>query len=209
MENCRRGQPGCFACRGPAAFRFAAHQDQWGCSSSERFSRSEAENLFKEALAADGHYAPAHLGLARVAAERYEKEAVDLAQTAATEDPKLAAAHELLAYLALEDDDAKTAALEAHRALEISGEALDALAVLASIDWLRGDVTSSTLNAPSANEVGRPHTPQSIPLAPLRAAPAAISWKSIAATWKRWRSIAKASSSIPPIGRPTPSSAST
>jgi cellulose synthase operon protein C len=125
---------------------------EWGLLFLERFNRSEAENLLKEALAADAHYAPAHLGLARVAAERYEKEAVELAQTAALEDPHLAAAHELLAYLALEDDDAKTAALEAHRALDISSEALDGLAVLASIDWLRGDVTASALNAPLANQ---------------------------------------------------------
>src|ERR1700689_5152537 len=58
---------------------------EWGLLFLERFNRSEAENLFKEALAADAHYAPAHLGLARLAAERYEKDAVDLAQTAATE----------------------------------------------------------------------------------------------------------------------------
>jgi cellulose synthase operon protein C len=125
---------------------------EWGMLFLERFNRTEAENLFKEALDADLHYAPAHLGLARVAAERYDKEAVDFARAAASEDPHLAAAHELLAYLALEDDDAKTAALEAHRALDISTEALDALAVLASIDWLRGDVTSATLNAPLSNE---------------------------------------------------------
>ena len=51
-------------------------------------------------------------------------------------DPKLAEARELLAYLALEDDNPKRAAEQADLALAISNEALDALAIHATIDWL-------------------------------------------------------------------------
>ena len=45
-------------------------------------------------------------------------------------------AQELLAFLALEDGDRPRAAREADKALAISSEALDAMAVRASMDWL-------------------------------------------------------------------------
>src|SRR6185437_2961774 len=43
---------------------------------------------------------------------------------------------EILASVVLEDDDQKLAAKEAQKALVISPESLDAMSVLASIDWL-------------------------------------------------------------------------
>jgi cellulose synthase operon protein C len=109
---------------------------EWGRLFLERFNPAEAANLFQEALKLDGNYAPAYLGLARVAAEGYDKKAVDFAREALRRDPKLIEAHELLAYLALEDSNAKLATEEAQKALALSSEALDGLAVLASLDWL-------------------------------------------------------------------------
>ncbi len=111
---------------------------EWGLLFLERFNRGEAENLFNEALKLDGNYAPAYLGLARLAAERYDEGAVRYAKLALSHDAKYVEAHELLAYLALEDNDTKQAATEAQAALAISNEALDGMAVLASIDWLNG-----------------------------------------------------------------------
>jgi tetratricopeptide (TPR) repeat protein len=76
--------------------------------------------------------------LARVAALGFDKKAIELAKQALERDPKLYEAHELLAYLALEDNDPRTASEEAHKALDISSNALEGTAVLASIDWLNG-----------------------------------------------------------------------
>ena len=111
---------------------------EWGTLFFERFTPSEASKLFREALQLDENYAPAYLGLARVAADGYSKQAVELARAALTHDPKFAEAHEFLAYLALEDSNPKLAAEEADKALALSRESLDAMAVMASMDWLNG-----------------------------------------------------------------------
>jgi cellulose synthase operon protein C len=115
---------------------------EWGRLFFERFNPQEAVNLFEEALKIDDNYAPAYLGLARVAAEGYDQKAIDFARQALSHDAKLFEAHELLSYLALEDSDRKMAADEAQQALSISGEALDALSVLASMDFLDGKPSS-------------------------------------------------------------------
>lgn len=115
---------------------------EWGRLFLERFNPQEAVNLFEEALKIDENYAPAYLGLARVAAEGYDQKAIDFARQALSHDAKLFEAHELLSYLALEDSDRKAAADEAQQALSISGEALDALSVLASMDFLDGKPSS-------------------------------------------------------------------
>ena len=109
---------------------------EWGRLFLEHYQPSDAAQLYSEAIQVDGSYAPAYLGMARVFAQRFDKRAVDLAREALKRDPKLAAAHEVLGYLALEDNDPKTAREEVTQALNISPESLDGMAVLASIDWL-------------------------------------------------------------------------
>jgi tetratricopeptide (TPR) repeat protein len=115
---------------------------EWGRLFLMRFNKAEAANLFVDAIGVDPNYAPAYLGLARVASQSYEKKAVEFAHQALQHDPKLVEAQELLAYLALEDNDPQLATQEAHKALTISSEALDAMAVLASIDWLNDNPQS-------------------------------------------------------------------
>jgi cellulose synthase operon protein C len=115
---------------------------EWGRLFLERFNAQEAMNLFTEALKINEKYAPAYLGMARVMALSYDEKAVDLAQQAIEFDPKLYEAHEFLAFLALEDSDTAKATDQAHQALSISSEALDALAVLASIDFLNDQASS-------------------------------------------------------------------
>ena len=109
---------------------------RWGRFFLERFNKDEARGLFEEALEKDKNNAEATLGLAMFASEDYSTKAVELAQKAAELDPKLTEARELLAYLALEDNDEKKAADEADKALAISSEALQAMAIHATIDWL-------------------------------------------------------------------------
>ena len=111
----------------------------WGFLFLERFNAGEAANLFNEALKLDPSYAPAALGMARVAAEGYGKKAVEFAQEALRQDPKYVEAHEFLAFLALEDSNTSMAADEAQKAIALSPEALDGMAVLASMDWLKAD----------------------------------------------------------------------
>src|SRR5581483_8304544 len=115
---------------------------EWGRLYLDHYQPGDAAQLFEEAIEADPNYAPAYLELARVAAEGFDKKAVDFAREALQHDPKLVGAHELLAYLALEDNDSKTAADEAQKALALSSEALDGMAVLASIDWLNDNPES-------------------------------------------------------------------
>jgi tetratricopeptide (TPR) repeat protein len=74
-----------------------------------------------------------------VSAASFDKKAVDFAQMAIAHDPKFAEAHEFLAFLALEDNNTAMASDEAQKALSLSSESLDAMAVLASEDWLKGD----------------------------------------------------------------------
>src|SRR6185437_1338637 len=66
----------------------------------------------------------------------------EFAKKAIQLNPKLVAAQEFLAYLALEDNNVPRASEQAEKALQISPEALDALSVLATIDWM-ADKTNS------------------------------------------------------------------
>ena len=120
------------------AAKSAVVKTEWGNLFLEHYQPGDAATLFTEALAVDPGYAPAYLGLALAAAKNYDRRAPEAAQHALDLDPKLYQAHELLAYLALEDNEPKKAADEAQKALALSNEALDGMAVLASIDWLAG-----------------------------------------------------------------------
>ncbi|HMD47729.1 MAG TPA: hypothetical protein VKG79_01470, partial [Bryobacteraceae bacterium] len=114
----------------------ADYRVRWGLLFFERFNNEEAHNLFEEAVKIDDKNAQAYLGMARVESEGFSKHAVEAAQKAADLDPKLYQPHEQLAFLALEDSDEDTAAKQADLALAISGEALDAMAIHAAIDFL-------------------------------------------------------------------------
>ena len=115
---------------------------RWGRLFLDHFQPNDAAALFFEALAIKKDDAGALLGLALVAADKFDGKAVELADQALVADPKLTEAHVLLARLALEDDDTTRATEEADKALELSPHDLDAMAIHASIDWL-GDKTDT------------------------------------------------------------------
>ncbi|HEX3685487.1 MAG TPA: tetratricopeptide repeat protein [Bryobacteraceae bacterium] len=121
---------------------------EWGRMYLDHYQPGDAAKLFEEALEIDSNNAPAYLGLARVAAQAFDKRAVRLANQAMQHDAKFAEAHEFLAYLALEDGNPNLAATEAQQAIALSGEALDGMAVLASIDWLNGAGPDSKAQSP-------------------------------------------------------------
>jgi tetratricopeptide (TPR) repeat protein len=95
-----------------------------------------AADLFREALKIDPKNGPALVGLALIAADNWEQKAAELAASALKNDPKLVEAQELLARMALEDNNPEKARQEADKALAMSPEALDAMAIHATIDWM-------------------------------------------------------------------------
>jgi tetratricopeptide (TPR) repeat protein len=109
---------------------------RWGRLYLDHWQPVQAAGLFNEALAIKKDHAGAILGLALVAAEDFESRAADLAGKALEIDPKLLEAQELLARLALEDNNPGKAAGEAHKALAIDANSVQAKAILATIDWL-------------------------------------------------------------------------
>ena len=116
--------------------RNAEYRVRWGRLFLERYEPDDAAKLFNEALEIEPKRADALLGLALVAADGFEAQAVVFAHKALDADPHMTAAQELLARLALEDNDPAKAAVEAHKALDMSANAAQAKAILATIDWL-------------------------------------------------------------------------
>src|SRR5262249_52700256 len=102
-----------------------------------------AADLFNEALAIKKDDAEAELGLALIAADEFQGNAEKMAKQALESDPKLVGAQELLARIAREDNNAKKASEEAHKALDIDKDAPVAKGILAAIDYLKGKTESS------------------------------------------------------------------
>jgi tetratricopeptide (TPR) repeat protein len=109
---------------------------RWGMLLHERFNNPEAAGLFREALAKDPTNAEAYLGLAIVSADGFDGKAAEYAAKAIALDPKLAGAHELLADLALENDDRDAAIAEADKAIALEKDALDAMAIHAAVELI-------------------------------------------------------------------------
>jgi tetratricopeptide (TPR) repeat protein len=116
---------------------------RWGRMYLDHWQASEASGLFAEALKINENYAPALLGGALVSGEQFEGAAIKSAEKALAADPKLYEAYEVIARVHLEDADPKKAADAANAALKIYPEALDAMALLGTIDLLNDKKDSS------------------------------------------------------------------
>jgi len=114
----------------------ASLRDRWGFLFLERYNPPEANTLFAEATAIDDKNAMAALGMAMVAAAGFQSNANGFAQRALSLDPKLYQAHEVMAQVALEDNNDAKAAEAAKKAIDMSPDALDAMAIMATIDLL-------------------------------------------------------------------------
>jgi len=112
------------------------YRERWGRLYLEVGQEDDAAGLFNEALGIDKSNARAMVGLALIEAETYDSRAGDMARKALAIDPKLVEAQELLAQLALEDNNNARAIDEAKKALTLDTNAEQAKAVLATIDWL-------------------------------------------------------------------------
>jgi cellulose synthase operon protein C len=109
---------------------------RWGLLLHERFNNTEAVGLFQEALQKDPKNAQAYLGLAIVSADGFDGKATDYTARALALDPKMVAAHEFAANLALENADTKHALAEADEAIALSSDAFDAMATHAAVELL-------------------------------------------------------------------------
>ena len=109
---------------------------RWGMLLHERFNDSDAVGLFREALAKDSSNADAYLGLAVVSTDGFDGKAAEYLAKAIQLDPKLAAAHELMADFALANDDRDAARAEADKAIALEDDALDGLAIRAAIELI-------------------------------------------------------------------------
>jgi tetratricopeptide (TPR) repeat protein len=109
---------------------------RWGRLFLDRAQPDDAQAEFEEALALKKDHAGALLGMALIAAENFERRSAELAKKALEADPKLVEAQELLAQLALEDNNNPKAIEEAQKALAIDSNSVGGKAILATIDWL-------------------------------------------------------------------------
>ena len=109
---------------------------RWGRMYLEHWQPNIASDLFKEALEIKADHAGALLGLALVAAENFEGQGEALARKALEADPKLLEAQELLARIALEDNNNRKATEEANKALALEPRSVEGKAILATIDLL-------------------------------------------------------------------------
>ena len=114
----------------------AIYKVRWGLLLHERFNGSEAANLFHEALDKDPSLAQAYVGLALISADGLDGHAEEYAAKAIALDPTLAEAHEVMADLALANDDSQTATAEADKAIALEDDALDAMAIRAAVELI-------------------------------------------------------------------------
>jgi tetratricopeptide (TPR) repeat protein len=127
----------------------SAHPDNpdyrvaWGRLYLEHWQADIAGQLFEEALKIKSDDAGALMGLALIQAEQFGGKAGELARHALKSDPHLLEAQELLARLALEDNNDALARDEAHKALEMNPNSVQGKAILASMDWLADKKESS------------------------------------------------------------------
>ena len=120
---------------------------RWGELFLATHQNDQAIQLFQEALEADAKYAPAKLGLAKVAAGRFEEKTREWAQQVIDDAPDHALeAHLLLARAALEDGAIDDGDDQLDEALELAEDndrsPLEVYALKASADLLRGKTAS-------------------------------------------------------------------
>jgi tetratricopeptide (TPR) repeat protein len=124
-----------------------ALRTRWGELFLATHQNNEAVKLFQEALEIDAAYAPAKIGLAKIAAGRYEEKTREWAEQVIDEAPDQSLeAHLLLARAALEDGNIDSGNEWLDEALELAEDQdrspLEIYALKASADLLRGTTDS-------------------------------------------------------------------
>ena len=111
----------------------------WGRLFYEKHDLAEAFKSFKQAIDADGKWAPAHAGLAQALSQENPTLAAASASTALEIDPGLAEAHLLLANLELDNTKYDEARKHIDRVLDANPAHLEARSLVGAIDFVRGN----------------------------------------------------------------------
>ena len=109
---------------------------RWGLLLHERFNNKDANDLFREVLEKNPKSAEAFFGLATVSADGFEGQAAEYLAKVMALDPKLAEAHELMADIALSNDEMDVAVTEADKAIALENDSLDAMAIHAALELI-------------------------------------------------------------------------
>jgi tetratricopeptide (TPR) repeat protein len=117
----------------------AAIETAWGRLFLEKYNQPEALKSFQAALQADGSWAPAHVGLARLLQDDDAGAAAAAANRAIEIDPQFVEPHLLLASLHLDADREDQAREELNKALAINPSSLEAHAMLGAMAYVRDD----------------------------------------------------------------------
>ena len=125
----------------------AALRARWGELFAATHQNNEAVRLFEEALELDAEYAPAKIGLAKIAAGQYEEKTREWAAQVIDETPDQALeAHLMVARAALEDGAIEAGVVALDMAQELAEKnkrsPLEIYALKASVDLLRGTTAS-------------------------------------------------------------------
>lgn len=125
----------------------------WGRLFLDKYNRTEAVKSFRQAIAADPRWAPAHAGLARALADDDPPAAEAAAAAALAIDPHLADAELLLAENDLDDSRYDAAATRLARVLEWNPRSLEAIALRAAVHYVRGDRPGFDADASRASAI--------------------------------------------------------
>lgn len=108
----------------------------------EKYDSREARGLFGEALTADPSHPEALLGMAQAALFDRSGDATEHVRAALEENPRLVAAHVLLARAALEEEDREGAGEALEDALAVNPRDLSALSMQAAAHFLADDTAA-------------------------------------------------------------------
>ena len=112
---------------------------RWGRLLLQKHNPGDAEGLFREALELNSNHTGALLGMAELAAGRWESQAPETLKQALQINPNLTEARVMLARIELEHDDYTAAAAQLERALQVNPLLLGAWSLRAVSEYLQGN----------------------------------------------------------------------
>ncbi len=115
----------------------ASLKTAWGHMLAGKHNPADAAGLFREALEANPSDTQALMGMAELAADRWEAQGAQFVQSALAINPNLAEARLLAAKNALEEDAYKTADLQINEVLKINPRLLEAWSLRAVYEYLQ------------------------------------------------------------------------
>jgi len=113
-------------------------KSEWGWLMLEKHNPGDAGGLFEEALEANPNETRALVGMAAMAADRWDSQGSEPLQKALAINPNLADAHLLLARIAIEEDNYKAAEEKVEAALKVNPNLADAWSLKAVTEYLQG-----------------------------------------------------------------------